>query len=197
MRSLWFFQCRTSFTYCSSVVIFDIDFFVYCLSFFSWNLTCLIFQFSFAPFDLCKPQLQSLHRIKWNETPQCWRGCGPILALCFTKCQDAQRAIPVVRWASRGECGLNLKIDLQLSTPTHLLRMSSKYVYANSISIKGHLRCGGKGECSFSPFRLEEGQELRPPCTLQRDRARVAPKITFPSHLQPWAWNRKKVLIWK
>lgn len=49
--------------------------------------------------------------------------------------------------------------------------MSSKYVYANSISIKGHLSYGGKVECSFSPFKLEEDQGHRPTCPLQRDQA--------------------------
>lgn len=48
--------------------------------------------------------------------------------------------------------------------------MSSKYVHANSISVKGHLSYGGKVE-HFLTIRTGEDQENRAPCTLQRDRA--------------------------
>lgn len=60
---------------------------------------------------------------------------------------------------------------MQPSTPTHLWRESSKYVHANSISMKGHLSYDGKVECSFSPFTLQEDQEHRAPCPLQKHRA--------------------------
>lgn len=44
-------------------------------------------------------------------------------------------------------------------------------VHANSTSMKSHLSYDGKVECSFSPFTLQEDQEHRAPCPLQKHRA--------------------------
>lgn len=63
--------------------------------------------------------------------------------------------------------------------------MSSKYVYANSISIKGHLSYGGKVECSFSPFKLEKKIKGTGQLALFKGtKLKVAPETTLPYHLQ-------------
>lgn len=70
--------------------------FLYCSSFVSQKQTCPILQFSSAPFDLCRPQLQRLRRIKWNEMAQRWCGCGSLMASCFTKMTGFPQACPEV-----------------------------------------------------------------------------------------------------
>lgn len=62
--SLRFLPCGASFPYCSSVVILHIDYALYCSSLLSPKQTCLMLQFSSAPCDLCKPQLQRLLGMK-------------------------------------------------------------------------------------------------------------------------------------
>lgn len=110
------FSVELKSTYCSYVVTFYMAF---SLLLFFFLKTCLILQFFFVQSDLCRPLFQRPPRMKWNEMSQCWCGSGSIMAWCLTKWQDSHRAVPIMKWASKGQCGLSLKIDLELSTPTH------------------------------------------------------------------------------